>query len=85
MSASISGRYPGDISKIKKVMAYNYETADHKNKRKIWCWFLLIIFLILACRAAYVTGNGAGQTRDDEVKEEQVKNEAIQDEMEKLC
>ena len=56
-----------------------------KNKRKIWCWFLLIIFLILACRAAYVTGNGAGQTRDDEVKEEQVKNEAIQDEMEKLC
>ena len=49
-----------------------------KNKRKIWCWFLLIIFLILACRAAYVTGNGAGQTRDDEVKEEQVKNEAIQ-------
>ncbi|WP_274605759.1 hypothetical protein [Blautia wexlerae] len=41
--------------------------------------------MILACRAAYVTGNGAGQTRDDEVKEEQVKNEAIQDEMEKLC
>ena len=29
---------------------------------------MLIIFLILACRAAYVTGNGAGQTRDDEVK-----------------
>ena len=56
-----------------------------KNKRKISCRFLLIIFLILACRAAYVTGNGAGQTRDDEVKEEQVKNEAIQDEMEKLC
>ena len=46
---------------------------------------MLIIFLILACRAAYVTGNGVGQTRDDEVKEEQVKNEAIQDEMEKLC
>ena len=76
MSASISGRYPGDISKIKKVMAYNYETADHKKQKKN---------MVLACRAAYVTGNGAGQTRDDEVKEEQVKNEAIQDEMEKLC
>ena len=56
-----------------------------KNKRKIWCWFLLIIFLILAFRAAYVKGNGAGQTRDDEEKEEHLKNEAIQAELEKLC
>ncbi|MFR3346087.1 MAG: hypothetical protein ACLTS6_20295 [Anaerobutyricum sp.] len=66
-------------------MAYNYETADHKKQKKNMVLVFAYHFLILACRAAYVTGNGAGQTRDDEVKEEQVKNEAIQDEMEKLC
>lgn len=32
-----------------------------KNKRRIWIWFLLIVFLILACRAAYITGNRVGR------------------------
>lgn len=36
-----------------------------KNKRRIWFWFLLIVFLILACRAAYVTGNKAGRLREE--------------------
>ncbi len=36
-----------------------------KNKRRIWFWFLLIVFLILACRAAYVTGNRVGRLREE--------------------
>ena len=56
-----------------------------KNKRKIWFWFLLIVFLILACRAAYVTGNRVGRTRDNEVEEQQVRNEIVQKEVEEIC
>lgn len=36
-----------------------------KNKRRIWFWFLLIVFLILACRAAYITGNRVGRMREE--------------------
>lgn len=36
-----------------------------KNKRRIWIWFLLIVFLILACRAAYITGNRVGRMREE--------------------
>ena len=45
-----------------------------KNKRRIWIWFLLIVFLILACRAAYITGNGTGRLRE---KEENNKVESV--------
>lgn len=40
-----------------------------KNKRKLWLWFLLLVFLFLACRAAYITGSKAEQTRNNEVEE----------------
>ena len=36
-----------------------------KNKRRIWIWFLLIVFLILACRAAYITSNRVGRMREE--------------------
>ena len=42
-----------------------------KNKRKLWLWFLLLVFLFLACRAAYITGSKAEQTRNNEVEERQ--------------
>ena len=42
-----------------------------KNKRKLWLWFLLLVFLFLACRAAYITGSKAEQTRNNEVEEPQ--------------
>lgn len=45
-----------------------------KNKRRIWIWFLLIVFLILACRAAYITGNRTGRLRE---KEENNKVESV--------
>lgn len=45
-----------------------------KNKRRIWIWFLLIVFLILACRAAYITGNRTGRLRE---KEEENKVESV--------
>ena len=61
-----------------------------KNKRRIWIWFLLIVFLILACRAAYITGNRVGRQREkeEENKVESVVNGKIDDqiyEMEELC
>lgn len=42
-----------------------------KNKRKLWLWFLLLVFLFLAYRAAYITGSKAEQTRNNEVEERQ--------------
>lgn len=64
-----------------------------KNKRKIWLLFLLIIFLILACRAAYITGNRVGRQREkeEENKVESVVRKGINEqmyetsEMEELC
>ena len=56
-----------------------------KNKRKIWLWFLFIVLLILACRAAYVTGNKNMQIRDEAVEEQQVENVVGQDKVERLC
>ncbi len=45
-----------------------------KNKRKIWLWFLFLVLLILACRAAYVTGNKNMQIRDEAVEEQQAES-----------
>ena len=56
-----------------------------KNKRKLWLWFLLLVFLLLACRAAYITGSKAEQTRNNEVEEQQVENVVGQDKVERLC
>ena len=42
-----------------------------KNKRKIWFWFLMIVFLIFACRAAYVAGNRTGRMRQMETEQQQ--------------
>ena len=56
-----------------------------KNKRKIWLWFLFIVLLILACRAAYVTVNKNMQIRDEAVEEQQVENVVGQDKVERLC
>ena len=56
-----------------------------KNKRKIWLWFLVIVLLILACRATYVTGNKNMQIRDEAVEEQQVENVMGQDKVERLC
>lgn len=64
-----------------------------KNKRKIWLLFLLIVFLILACRAAYITGNRVGRQREkeEENKVESVVRKGINEqmyetsEMEELC
>ena len=56
-----------------------------KNKRKIWLWFLFIVLLILAGRAAYVTGNKNMQIRDEAVEEQQVENVVGQDKVERLC
>ncbi|MBU5681319.1 hypothetical protein [Blautia sp. MSJ-9] len=39
-----------------------------KNKRRIWIWFLLIVFLILACRAAYITGNRVGRMEKNDTE-----------------
>ena len=49
-----------------------------KNKRKLWLWFL-------ACRAAYITGSKAEQTRNNEVEERQADSRSIPNEMEILC
>ena len=56
-----------------------------KNKRKLWLWFLLLVFLFLACRAAYITGSKAEQTRNNEVEERQADSRSIPNEMEILC
>lgn len=56
-----------------------------KNKRKLWLWFLLLVFLLLACRAAYITGSKAEQTRNNEVEEKQADSRIIPNEMEILC
>lgn len=56
-----------------------------KNKRKIWLWFLFIVLLILACGAAYVTGNKNMQIRDEAAEEQQVENIVGQDKVERLC
>lgn len=45
-----------------------------KNKRRIWIYFLLIVFLLLACRAAYITGNRVGRMKE---KTEKNKSESV--------
>ena len=37
-----------------------YFTEVEKIQKKIWLFFLLIVFLCGACRAAYVTGARSG-------------------------
>lgn len=43
------------------------------------------LFLFLACRAAYITGSKAEQTRNNEVEERQADSRSIPNEMEILC
>lgn len=58
-----------------------------KNKRKIGFWFLMIVFLIFACRAAYVAGNRTGRMRQMETEQQQQQEtgRAGQNEMEEIC
>lgn len=59
-----------------------------KNKRKIWLWFLLIIFLIFACRAAYVAGNRTGRMKENAAEKQQQQQDTGrvgQNEMEEIC
>ena len=62
-----------------------------KNKRKIWFWFLMIVFLIFACRAAYVAGNRTGRMRQMETEQQQQQQQqqetgrAGQNEQEEIC
>lgn len=46
-------------------MAYNYETVDYKKQKKNLDLVSADRFLILACRAAYITGNRVGRMREE--------------------
>ena len=61
-----------------------------KNKRKIGFWFLMIVCLIFACRAAYVAGNRTGRMRQKEIEQQQQQKQQEnarmrENEMEEIC
>ena len=56
-----------------------------KTKESSGFGFCSLFFLLLACRAAYITGSKAEQTRNNEVEERQADSRSIPNEMERLC
>ena len=57
----------------------------NKKQKKALALVSAPCFLFLACRAAYITGSKAEQTRNNEVEERQADSRSIPNEMEILC